>query len=73
MAAAIVTEVAGTLAMKLGAHHGYLTIGLSTMYVMLVLSYTCDEAQSTWIFSSEKVAGRKECVRLIRFFSWVNL
>ena len=40
MATAIVTEVAGTLAMKLGAHHGWQVIGLATMYVMLVLSYT---------------------------------
>lgn len=41
MAAAIVTEVVGTLAMKYGTHHGSQTIGLSVMYVMLVLSYTC--------------------------------
>jgi spermidine export protein MdtJ len=41
MAAAIVTEVAGTLAMKLGAHQGWQAAGLVTMYVMLVLSYTC--------------------------------
>jgi spermidine export protein MdtJ len=40
MAAAIVTEVMGTLAMKYGTHHGSQTIGLATMYVMLVLSYT---------------------------------
>ncbi|AIF45925.1 SMR family transporter [Dyella japonica] len=40
MAAAIVTEVAGTLAMKYGTHHGSQTIGLSVMYIMLVLSYT---------------------------------
>ena len=41
MAAAIVTEVAGTLSMKMGAHHGSQTLGLAVMYVMLVLSYTC--------------------------------
>ena len=40
MAAAIVTEVAGTLAMKLGAQHGSSALGLATMYAMLVLSYT---------------------------------
>jgi multidrug transporter EmrE-like cation transporter len=40
MAIAIVTEVAGTLAMKYGTHHGSQTLGLSVMYVMLVLSYT---------------------------------
>jgi len=40
MAVAIVTEVAGTLAMKLGAHHGSRTLGLGVMYAMLVLSYT---------------------------------
>ena len=41
MAAAIVTEVVGTLAMKYGTHHGSQAIGLTVMYVMLVLSYTC--------------------------------
>lgn len=40
MAAAILTEVAGTLAMKYGAHHDTRTLGLGVMYVMLVLSYT---------------------------------
>ena len=40
MAAAIVTEVIGTLAMKYGAHHDAHVAGLSVMYVMLVLSYT---------------------------------
>lgn len=40
MAAAIVTEVVGTLAMKYGAHRGSQTLGLAVMYVMLVLSYT---------------------------------
>jgi spermidine export protein MdtJ len=40
MAAAIVTEVVGTLAMKYGTHHGSQTLGLTVMYVMLVLSYT---------------------------------
>lgn len=40
MAAAILTEVAGTLAMKYGAHHDTRTFGLGVMYVMLVLSYT---------------------------------
>ncbi|WP_430392264.1 SMR family transporter [Dyella sp. 20L07] len=41
MAAAIVTEVIGTLAMKFGSHHGSHAIGLGVMYVMLVVSYTC--------------------------------
>ncbi|WP_109127361.1 SMR family transporter [Dyella sp. C11] len=41
MAAAIVTEVAGTLAMKFGTYHGSRTAGMAVMYVMLVLSYTC--------------------------------
>ncbi|WP_267226628.1 SMR family transporter [Dyella silvae] len=40
MAAAIVTEVIGTLAMKYGLHHQAHTMGMSVMYVMLVLSYT---------------------------------
>lgn len=40
MAAAILTEVIGTLAMKYGAHHDTRTLGLGVMYVMLVLSYT---------------------------------
>ncbi|QNK03084.1 SMR family transporter [Dyella telluris] len=40
MAVAIVTEVAGTLAMKYGTHHGSHAQGLAVMYVMLVLSYT---------------------------------
>ncbi|MFC4763629.1 SMR family transporter [Dyella koreensis] len=40
MAAAILTEVAGTLAMKYGAHHDTRTAGLAVMYAMLVLSYT---------------------------------
>lgn len=40
MAAAIVTEVVGTLAMKVGSHHGAHVLGLSLMYAMLVLSYT---------------------------------
>jgi len=40
MAVAIVTEVAGTLSMKLGAHHGSQVWGLGVMYLMLVLSYT---------------------------------
>jgi spermidine export protein MdtJ len=41
MAAAIVTEVIGTLAMKYGAHHASHALGMVVMYVMLVLSYTC--------------------------------
>lgn len=40
MAAAIVTEVIGTLAMKYGSHHAAHSTGLAVMYVMLVLSYT---------------------------------
>ena len=40
MAAAILTEVAGTLAMKYGAHHDTRALGLGVMYAMLVLSYT---------------------------------
>lgn len=40
MAAAIVTEVAGTLAMKLGMYRGWQALGLGVMYAMLVLSYT---------------------------------
>ena len=40
MAAAILTEVAGTLAMKYGAAHDVRAAGLAVMYVMLVLSYT---------------------------------
>lgn len=40
MAAAILTEVAGTLAMKYGSHHDTRALGLGVMYVMLVLSYT---------------------------------
>jgi multidrug transporter EmrE-like cation transporter len=41
MAAAIVTEVIGTVAMKYGAYHSSHATGLAVMYVMLVLSYTC--------------------------------
>lgn len=41
MAAAIVTEVIGTLAMKYGFQHAARVMGLAVMYVMLVLSYTC--------------------------------
>lgn len=40
MAAAIITEVIGTLAMKYGGRHGAQLTGLAVMYVMLVLSYT---------------------------------
>ena len=40
MAAAILTEVAGTLAMKYGSHHDTRALGLGVMYAMLVLSYT---------------------------------
>jgi spermidine export protein MdtJ len=40
MAAAIVTEVVGTVAMKYGSHHDSHALGLGVMYVMLVLSYT---------------------------------
>ena len=40
MAAAIVTEVIGTVAMKYGAHQGSRAAGLAVMFVMLVLSYT---------------------------------
>ena len=40
MAAAILTEVIGTLAMKYGATRDAHYAGLAVMYVMLVLSYT---------------------------------
>ncbi len=40
MVAAIVTEVIGTVAMKYGAQQGSHAVGLTVMYVMLVLSYT---------------------------------
>lgn len=40
LATAIVTEVIGTVAMKYGAHQGSHAVGLTVMFVMLVLSYT---------------------------------
>jgi spermidine export protein MdtJ len=40
MVAAIVTEVIGTVAMKYGAQQGSHAVGLTVMFVMLVLSYT---------------------------------